>query len=358
MKNYKINSIQLGSLIVGIILSANFGIGLYNSIQISKVNSYINIFISCILGFIPILLIIYIAHFKEEKNIIEKINILFGKYLGKIINFSIVIILFIIAITTIFTISNFIITQFLSNTPVIYIGIMFGLIIIYSINKGIETISRTQFIFMFIVITIYIILFFSLCFDFDFDNLKPYLEYGIKEPIKASIISIFTNFIPLFTILIIPKNNIIDKDKYNKFFIIFYIISSIFIFLLSLLTIGVLGEYLSVFYQYPEYILLKKVSLFGFIDRIENFLSIGWILCSFTTITFILYYITMFFQKKENAKIPSIIITISTILFANFIFKNNTYFNNYITNIYPYILSILFILIIIICIKIYMYNKK
>lgn len=357
MNKNKINSLQLGSLILCPILSASLGIGLYNAIQIAKVDSYIGIFISSILGIIPLLLIIYISKFEEDKNIIEKINILYGKYIGTFINFIIVSILFVIGITILFGICNFIVTQFLANTPIMYVGIMFGIVCVYSVSKGIETISRTQFIFTFIITIIFIILAASLYPEFDKSNLKPFFEYGINSPLKVGILNLFTNIIPIFIILIIPKGNICDKEKYTKFVIIFYIISILFILLISIFNIGVLGQYLASFYQYPEYILLKKVNLFGFIDRIENILSIGWILSTYATLTLIIYYISNFIKKNDKSKLSPLIITSLIILTSLFIFKNNTTFNMYITNIYPYIISILFVIMIIICITIIIKKK-
>ena len=348
MNKSKINSLQLGCLILCPILSASLGIGLYNAIQIAKVDSYIGIFISSVLGFIPLLLIIYISKFEEDKNIIEKINLLYGKYIGTFINFIIISIFFIIGITILFGICNFIVTQFLANTPIMYIGIMFGIVCVFSVSKGIETISRTQFIFTFIITIIFITLAISLYPEFDKSNLKPFLEYGIYHPLKVGILNLFTNIIPIFIILIIPKENICDKEKYTKYVVIFYIISILFILLISVFTIGILGQYLASFYQYPEYILLKKVNLFGFIDRIENILSIGWIFSTYATLTLIVYYISNFIKKSNKSKLSPFIITSLIVLTSLFVFKNNTSFNIYITNTYPYIISLLFVIIIII----------
>ena len=229
-----------------------------------------------------------------------------------------------------------------------YIGIMFGIVCVFSVSKGIETISRTQFIFTFIITIIFITLAISLYPEFDKSNLKPFLEYGIYPPLKVGILNLFTNIIPIFIILIIPKENICDKEKYTKYVVIFYIISILFILLISVFTIGILGQYLASFYQYPEYILLKKVNLFGFIDRIENILSIGWIFSTYATLTLIVYYISNFIKKSNKSKLSPFIITSLIVLTSLFVFKNNTSFNIYITNTYPYIISLLFVIIIII----------
>ena len=111
---------------------------------------------------------------------------------------------------------------------------------------------------------------------------------------------------------------------------------------------SLLNELIKLEEQYPEYILLKKVSLFGFIERIENILSIGWIFSTYATLTLIVYYISNFIKKSNKSKLSPFIITSLIVLTSLFVFKNNTSFNIYITNTYPYIISLLFVIIIII----------
>ena len=123
---------------------------------------------------------------------------------------------------------------------------------------------------------------------------------------------------------------------------------------MSFVTSACLGKYLLLQYQYPVYMTLKRISIFGFIDRIENFLSIEWILSSFIAYTIPLCYIKDTITNKNN-KIINLIIIIITIVLSINIFKNNTSFNYYLDSIYPYILLSLLIVFIIIfiftCIK-------
>ena len=158
--------------------------------------------------------------------------------------------------------------------------------------------------------------------------------------------------IPIFTILMIPKNNIVDNKNYNKTILIAYAIGSSIIIIISTLTIGILGQYLTDIYQYPEYIVLKKISLFDFIDRIENIICIFWIFSTFISISMCSYYITNTIKKNDKPKKLAIIVVTIIVLLSINVFKNNTTFNYYIINIYPYILSILLLLSIIIAIKI------
>ena len=352
MKKITINSLQLGAIIISIITALIMGISVFNAFVIAKVDGYIATIISTILGIIPLLLIIYIANYKPQLNIKEKINTLFKHKTSFIINLIISIIITIIATTSLFSVVNFIVSQFLSNTPILYIASFLGILTIYALTKGIETISRTSLILITIDIILFIILGMLIINEFKIDNLKPVLEYGIQRPIKASIGTMLMITIPIFTILMIPKNNIVDNKNYNKTILIAYAIGSSIIIIISTLTIGILGQYLTDIYQYPEYIVLKKISLFDFIDRIENIICIFWIFSTFISISMCSYYITNTIKKNDKPKKLAIIVVTIIVLLSINVFKNNTTFNYYIINIYPYILSILLLLSIIIAIKI------
>ena len=355
--NNKINSLQLSSIIFSQILSLTLGFDIFNILRLSNIDSYITIILQLIINFIPLLLILYIAHYKPNLNIIEKINTLFPKPISFIINLIITIILLITSITILFSISNFIINEYLPNTPIIYISIIFAIIIYIILSKGIETISRVSIFIPLISICFIIIMIIGLIPEFKITNFYPILEFSIKKPLYNSILHTFITTSLLFNILIIPKNNIIDKNNYNKSLIISYIIATIINLIIIILTIAILGKYLINIYQYPEYIALRKINLFNFINRIENILSLQWIYAIFITLSLNFYYLTKYIKNNNNNYKIIILLTIFIIIF-NIIITTNILFKNIITNLYPYILSIITIFIIIISITIYLKRKQ
>ena len=125
-------------------------------------------------------------------------------------------------------------------------------------------------------------------------------------------------------------------------------------------TYGILGEYLANLFEFPEYMLLKKVKLFGFLERIENVVSVKWIITSYIYLTIIIYNIGSNLKDppSKGFKNINIVIGILFILSTNLIFKNNATFNQYIINIFPVIVSILIIIYIILTIKIFISKKK
>ena len=353
----KINSIQLASIFTLLIFSSSIGISLYTTIKIASIDSYISVFLGGLLGIIPLLLVLYIFNYDIDKPIYKKNKTIFGHFLGNIINIIILLLYLIVAATILFNTSNFIVSQYLSDTPLILIMIILMLIILYTINKGIETISRTSAIF--VIITLFFFLF-GICgtlSEIKIENLKPFLEFGIEKPLIGSFVNMLISTAPIYTILIIPKNNLCDNKKTAKYLFISYAIAATTLFLISFIANSILGKYLIELYQFPGYIALKRISLFGFIDRIENFLSLQWILSSFITLSMIIYYISKNIKRSGKSKLLNTIIVIITILVSYNIFKNNTSFNSYLYEYYPYILSALLIMYIVITLTIFIRKK-
>ena len=351
----KIDNYEYTSLFILTYLSSSIGLSLYTTIKYASIDSYIGVLIGSIIGIIPLLIYLYILNYEKELNIQNKINNLLGKTLGTIINYILALLFLVIAITIVFNLSNFIVSQYLSETNILYIMIILGITLFFTLNKEIETISRISSIFLIILIPIFLLAVFSVKKDIHLDNLKPILEFGLKGPIKAGLINSLLTTIPCFSLLTIPKNNITNKAKTSKYIIIGFIVASSILFFISLVSSSILGAYLINIFQYPAYIALKKASLFRFIDRVENFFSIAWILSSFIAIITCLNYTKETITKKHNSILNIILITI-IIYVSNKVFKSNTIFDEYILNYYPYIL--LSILIIFILISIIILIKK
>ncbi len=351
MKN-KISMMQLFSLNIFIIISSFFGIGIYNVFKSAKTDAWISIINTTILSFIIFFLIIYIANYKKNLTIGEKVIHLYGKKMGTIINVLLILFVASTSISLIFNLGHFIVTQFLSETPVIAIEIIFSIAIIYINIKGLETISRTSLILFFISLIFVIFSILGLLPNIEINNYKPILEFGYKKTINGGIRIFLLNFVPLFLTLIIPKNQIKNKEKYNKYTLLSYLLGCIIILIITLVTLGNLGINLTKLYQYPEYIVLKRIEIFNFIDRIENLISMQWIFGLFIIISFCVYNINTLIKPNNKSKLLPIIILFAITLTTNLLFKNITIFNYYTYYIAPIIRICFLILIIIIALSI------
>lgn len=344
----KINNLSIASLLFLTLFYSIVGISSYIDISIAGIDTYIGIAIGIIIGFIPLAIFLYLFNFEDSSPIYIKTKIIFGKILGTIINYLIIIVYLIIGIIILFNISNFVVSQYLTRTPILLIMIVVGLTSLYIATKGIKVIANTSPIFVVIIMILFVIGVSGIFSDIKLDNLKPFLEYGLKKPLLVGLINSIMYTAPIYMLLIIPKREIENNKKTNKYLIICYIVISVMIFGIAFSTSAVLGKYLLKTYLYPAYIALKRISILGFLDRIENLLSLQFFLSTLITISMIIYHNSKCSEIKKGEIIIKGIITLIMIIGAHLLFSNNTAYNNFLIKGYPYILLSLFIIYTII----------
>lgn len=356
----KITKTQIGSLTYFIVRAYFIGITFNNLINISKQDSYLSIIIGFIIGFIPLLFIYYIFNYEPSLSLPQKNKKLFGNILGTIINILLILFTFFIVLFIFGNLVTFIFSQYLNRTPTVVISIVFIIAIIYVLSHGISNICKTAVILVFFSFLLYVISISGLIGKISVDNLKPFLEFGYKPIFKASYSYIAYNVLPLYLLLIIPKNDIKDK-KFFKSVILFYIIASVILMTILLATMGIFGLKLSYLYEYPEFQVLKYVSFIGLSARVEGILIIQWIFDLLIFIIIGLYFImesinTIF---KINKVLLSVILAIALVI-LNEMITSNIIINNLSTNILHHIFFIflsLFLTIMFITIKLKK-NKK
>lgn len=357
MNNNYFNKLQLCSMLIVLIVVPFIGGGAFSLFKSAGVDAYFSVIIGGIIGILNLLLFMYIFNYKRDISIRDKIIILFGKKFGFVINLIICILFFTICLFSMYNLINFIVSQFLAETPMLIIGILFSLVIIYINIKGIEVMSRVIFIILTINISLFFIAVLGLIPHFDFYNLKPVLEFGMKRPLIGSLYLLTMNTAPIYLLLIIPKNNIIQNEKVNKWLFVSYIISIIIILIALILTLGTLGIHLASIYQYPEYIIFKRINLFSILDRIENIIIIQWIFGLYTMVSVTVYYISNTIKFNNNSKLLPSVITLIILFTSLYIFSNNTRFNVYAYKYLPILRGSILILFLIIGIRICLKKK-
>ncbi|MBQ9853928.1 MAG: GerAB/ArcD/ProY family transporter [Bacilli bacterium] len=354
----KISNLEFGSLFIVLIITINSGINKELLLNNTGINTWFTLTLSYILGLIPILLFLYISNYLEKNTLNEKIKCLYQK--GHIlINIILFIIFFILGFTLLYNISKIVTSQFLYRTPAFFCSLLLMIVVSHAANKGINTITRLSLILLTINLLLYFISYSSLIESFDIENLKPFLKEDTDKIFKTALLVCSDVVLPILILLVIPKNQIDHKNKYNQTVIISYIIGCIISISIIAFSMGILGIYLTKLFEHPEYMILKKVKLFGFLERIENIVYNQWVFGNFIYLSLIVYYLKTTIKIKENKqKYITYIISTLMLVFSTYIFKNNTQFDNYISNILPYILAIILPIYILITIKIYINNNK
>lgn len=342
----KISNFNLISLMVILLFTTTYGEGIYVVIREAGVDSYLSIIISSVFSCLFIFIFNFLFNYEPDLNIFEKNKKLF-KY-SFIPNLIVILFSLLVSSIQFFNLTNFIVSQFLSETHPIFIGLIFCTLIIYVSSKDISVLAKTATIFLFINFFLFIISVLGLISEFKPDNLFPFLEYGLNKPFLASIRIFLINVSPLFLLLLIPKNKVIKFKNRSTF--ISYGIYLVLSLTMIIFTIGTLGIDLAKLYQYPEYIVLRRINFLNFLTRIENILFIQWIFGLFTLMSFCTFVV----KEKLKFKLNYIIIGISVLAISFSCFKSLTIFNEFMYYIYPYIgaLFLCYILIMFIMSKI------
>lgn len=362
MTNYKLSSLSFTFIFICIINAMLPGTLIPYMLSTSKTSIFISLLVGFILGLLIIYLFFKIFDYLPNYSLFKKIEYIFPKFISKFLSLIILIFMFIFAIFVFWRYTTFISLEFLIETPNSLITLILILPVIYSTMYDIDTLSRLSTFCVFVGAFLYLNNVLSLILEVDYSNLLPILNNNIKSISKSSIMFSTLVCSPILSLLVIPKNNIIDKENIKKSIYIGYIVNTICISLIFLCIIGVLGIDVSTLFTFPSYEVLKTINMFSFLDNIENINILIWILFmtlslqyNLQTIKTGLYEIFNINTKKKQAISMSIIITLLVGIIIYLIPYEN-YINKY-KNLYAYMPFTLLLASIIIVSFIYLCGK-
>lgn len=364
MNNKKTESFCIASIVYHLLRVSAVGISFTNILYYGKQSGFLSVIIGFILGFLPLLMYLYIMDSHPDMNIVQINNKIFGKTIGTILNIILSVFVFIFVIITFWNLGDFVNSQYLNSTPTYAITLAFLLPIIYVLSKGFNALARTSLILFYANILAFILIVVALVPQIELNNFMPFMEDGIIPILNGSYNYIAYNLLPLFLLTIIPKNIITKPDKFKKQVIIMYILSALAIFSVIVLITGIFGINLARIFAYPEYHILKRISLFNSIERLETMLSLTWLFSFYIILCLGLYYvcenirITFNIISKKTKNIVMVIISVLALILSEFIFKNLTQAASFLLRIFPNILYIVLLGIPIIIFLRIKFTKK
>lgn len=362
-RNNIISGLQFAIMSFFLTGSIFVGIGITSMFSLAGRDIWITVLVGTALSIIPALMFIYIFNYQPDKNIFEKNKILFGKSIGSGINLILCGLVYFQMMLVIWSITNLIITMYLTKTPEYFISGIFLLLACYAVIKGIETIGRMSEIVFYINMLFYFITIISLLTQFNHELFKPILEYGFMPAITPVINFLSYLFSPIIVMTVIPKNSIQIPKYSSKFIIGSFMLSSIIMAIIFIITAGVITPELAEFYLLPAYYVERKVSIGGFLNNLENILSLHWFNNILMLIILGIYFISKgidSFINIKSFKIRNIIILViglSLIFTRNVIFHNTVMILKFVKYQLPLLIT-LPILTIVLLIIIAIYFKK
>jgi len=342
MKN-KISNLEFSIFTFFIMRSCLLGITSHSMLSIANQDAWISMIIGTIVGFIPILLIIYIMNYKPDLNILEKNKVLFGNLFGTIINTILTGLFLSMSLIIFYNLNIFIVSQYLNKTPLMVVAIVFFITLLYISLKGLKVIARTFLMLFYTTIILYITTSIGLFSIFSFDNLKPFFEADTNSLIYSAFVYLSYTILPVFLLTMIPKNNIKNNKQLPKYLIITYLIANLSLINVFTLTIGVLGINLSKIFEYPEFHVLESISFLGVKSRFDSIVAMHWIFDMLCFISLSLYFLKEYIKSTLKFNNNFVICTIGLLLITipqKYIW-NITLLDNLSKNLFPIIISII-----------------
>ncbi len=362
MVRQKISNVALCSLAYFLMNSLFLGTGLYNMFQYSIRETVICAIAGFILGFIPLVIYLYIFKNSEDLNIFSLNKKIFGNIIGNVFNFILSILALFIAVIILYNLITFLNLNYLVLIDKYYIGVLLVVPLIYALSKGINTISKTSQILMYPAVALFIFVIFGLLDKIKLDNLLPMFTASLERDIYSVIMYTVLNSVVLFILLCVSPKELENREKISKNIIITYILSNLGLITMFFTTLTTLGYDIVSILKYPEYVILKEIKMLGIIERVENIVSIYFIVMMFIGVLICSYYAFKNFYSYKEAKLNKLMLTyllpiIITLIALN-IFPNITTSTEFNITLLPVIIGSVAISIhMIILIRLIYVNK-
>ena len=331
MKDVKINSYQFLVLVTLFTIGSSILLVPSGLAQNAKQDAWIAAIFGTGIGLLIIWLFCAIAQWFPHLTFIEINNKLFGKWIGTIFSLLFVSLSFLYTSTLLAHSGTFLNIHVLPSTPMGALNILMGMIIVMGVRLGLETIARSAEILIVVFFFLFLILVVFISPEIKFENIQPVYEAGTKKIIQSSLtFVVYSSVNAVILLMIFPA--FINKTKQGKkSFLIGNLIGGIVIIIITFLCVAVLGAENTTRLMYPSYELAKRVNIGDFVQRIEAFMEILWIISIYFKATLYFYASVLGIAQILNLKdyrpltIPlgMIAIALSLVVYPNVIYQKN-----------------------------------
>lgn len=262
---------------------------LYNQVQNS---AWMIPILSGVFFVIPLFLLLKTMSLFQGKNLVEVIQLLFGKYIG----FIVCLIIFFITSSAISsdsrTYSEIIRSLYFETTPNVAIYGILMFVCAYGAKKGIQHIGSVAYLVLFYaLVTLYIALLLGLQ-DSTIESILPIWGAGKLELLKGSTLTLNLYADLVLAALLIPymkSNKDFQKGTWLSFiYCIIHISIATFAYLcLFDRSLGEIG--------YPFHTLIRYISFGTFLGNIEILFLPVWLMTTFIRFSALLYMNTLLF---------------------------------------------------------------
>ncbi|MRG85267.1 GerAB/ArcD/ProY family transporter [Salinibacillus xinjiangensis] len=324
VKAMKISQVQLFVLMVTFELGSAIVVGVGTD---AKQDAWMAIFLGMFIGIFIFLLYGYMYKKFPETPLSVYLEKVVGKFLGKTLGFIYLSYFFYISSRVLRDFGELITTGLLQDTPIMVVNSLMMIVIVYGCFKGLEVIARTGEILFYILglftFILYVLIFISV--DLKPENLQPTLENGLA-PVLSTVfpetITIPFGELIVFTMLL-PY---VKKQKGTlKTGILAILFSGLVLSLTMTINIMTLGVDQLNRTLFPLLDTIEKVSIGGFLERIDPIAVVIMVIGGFFKIIIFFYagLLGIRYTVTSNYQKPIIIIAAISVVFLSKVIAGN-----------------------------------
>ncbi|MEC0234602.1 endospore germination permease [Paenibacillus kribbensis] len=312
---------------------------------VAKQDAWIASLVGVGCGLLIVYLYIKITDLYPQMTLVEIMEALLGKWLGKAVALLFISLLFINApAPVLFYLGNFMTTQMIPETPIQAVNILFVVIVLFAVRLGLEVLARSAEMMFPLFVLLYLSFTVLVVSNIKLENVQPVLEAGVGPIWPAALSFVSTAYLPHIVLLMIFPASADRSDQARKAFLIGSLIGGLILVVIITLAILVLGPEITANNIYPSYALAKKINIGHFLQRIEAIMATMWFISLFFRLTLYMYSIVtaiaQIFQLKSSQQLVlplGIILVVMSIT----VYPNVPYQQTYDTKTWiPYALSI------------------
>lgn len=234
-------------------------------------DSWLAVMLATLVGIAYVILYVNLALRFPGETVIQYSKRLFGPVLGTITGLMMFWFFFHKAVITTCYLCALMTTAFMPDTPDLVFTIIFLILSVYALYKGLEVIARTgQFLFPIGWGLLSATIIFSVG-DIDLNNFLPVMGNGVKPVIRGAIDLVPFLGETVIILMILPFFNQAAKERPKRIY--FGVISAMGLLGLALLSgtiiIAVFGSALTAHFTFPALQLIRLISIANFITRVD-----------------------------------------------------------------------------------------
>jgi len=241
---------------------------IYIQASVSKKDIWLAYMLAIVFALPMVIMYARIQSLFPDKDLFDIIETCIGKYMGKLLAIIIIWYSFHAIAQVLEDLGFFINNTLFPETPYIVIIITFSAACAYVAKQGIEVLGRWAEIFLIVPIILIILILLLLIPKIDFTNILPVLYEGIQPVLKGSFLTFGFPLAYIVQYLLIFSFSKKKNSPY-KIYILGFLIGAALLFIIYLLDMLVLGEYLVSIYKFPTYIAVSRIKIGEFFQRLD-----------------------------------------------------------------------------------------